>query len=248
MVRETHSSHFPESRRLIISVDSLSMTWFQLIIAKQVLGILANLCQIVPHLVNSQPSNMLLKGRCGWTLLSLWQSLGYFLNGLKLVWSTTWETTCPIFGGCEYSSHVLRACLGFRVTVSYCQRLEDEFLFLGLLAASRGVLAPQWGITPAPPTPEAQSLKHWTTRNVLRMNFLKHPFSARRAPRKLCSHLELNFLPPWSLTHSWREVVGIKCCWAKALGNFVMCLRCSARSLHLLCFYLPVSAPLRLIL
>ena len=70
-------------------------------------------------------------------------------------------------------SHVLRACLGFRVTVSDCQRLQDELLFLGFLATSHGILVPQLGITPVPPALEVQSLKSWTTREVLRMDFLK---------------------------------------------------------------------------
>ena len=71
------------------------------------------------------------------------------------------------------ASHVTRACLGFRVTVSYCQRLQDEFLCFGFLATSHGILVPQLGITPVPPALEAWSLKHWTTRKVLMMNFLK---------------------------------------------------------------------------
>ena len=65
LVRDTHGSHFPESRRLIVSVDSLSMTWLQLIIVRQVLGILAKLCRTVPRLVNVQPV-MLLQGQRAW--------------------------------------------------------------------------------------------------------------------------------------------------------------------------------------
>ena len=112
LVRDTHGSHFPESRRLIASVDSLSMTWLQLIIVRQVLGILAKLCRTVPRLVNVQPV-MLLQGRRAW-LCCHWDSHRATLNGLKLVWSTTWETTCLIFGGCEYSQSCHKSLSGIQ--------------------------------------------------------------------------------------------------------------------------------------
>ena len=124
----SNSSHFSESRRLSSVEDSLSVSCSQLVIVRQVLGTLANLCQIVPHLVKIQPSNILFKGGCGWTLLSLWKSQGYFLKGLSFIFHLI-SRTSDFWWMCQNtSSYIRRACLGFRVTVCYCQRLQDNFL------------------------------------------------------------------------------------------------------------------------
>ena len=48
-----------------------------------------------------------------------------------------------------------------------------EFFFFGHTTQQAGILVPQPGIEPTPPAVEAQSLNHWTTREVPVIQLLK---------------------------------------------------------------------------
>ena len=67
------------------------------------------------------------------------------------------------------TKQVLLGLIWLFAFVSAFSHFSDEtffFFFFWLHCAAFGILVPQQGIEPAPPAVEAQSLNHWTTREV----------------------------------------------------------------------------------
>ena len=88
-------------------------------------------------------------------LLVSWSHL--FKKGMWMVWSL-----CP---------YISKDCF---LLWSYTKHSMAFFFFFCLRPAACRILVPQPGIKPMPPAMEAQSLNHWTTRDVPNMAYFKY--------------------------------------------------------------------------